>query len=209
MRWLAVDCVVEKVEKSLGRSGGDRRAKPVEAALGGGEGGTVAQKMGACAEQGLQLGVELGRGDARLAQSAHEQRQVADVGLGEALARLLAAQGGQKSRHVGVDLVVGAAAVAREFKDAHVAGLDVVDNRAQILGDGYDDVAAGASRPGHECAHQAGEVAFDNLHGVALLKVDSVERIERQSVGVGACYGLERLHGAIVDGGVALGSAVV
>ena len=85
VRRLAVDGVIEKVEKSLGRGRGDRRAKSVEATLRGGEGGAVAQQVGAHAQQGLQLGVELGRGDARLAQSAHEQRQVADVGLTQAL----------------------------------------------------------------------------------------------------------------------------
>ena len=85
VRRLAVDGVVEKVEEGLGRGGGNRRAKAVETALGGGEGGAVAQQVGAHAQQGLQLGVELGRGDARLAQSAHEQRQVADVGLTQAL----------------------------------------------------------------------------------------------------------------------------
>lgn len=113
------------------------------------------------------------------------------------------AHGLEEMGHYGVYLVIGAGGVVSELEHAHVGGLDVEGDGADVVVYVKDYVAGFGLGMGDVIADEAGEVAVDYLHEVAALKVNVVKGIIGESVLIGSGKVLQALHLAVGDGGVA------
>lgn len=171
--------------------------------------GDIAEDCVGYVKEGLKAGVELTVFEVDHLHAAAKDGEFGGKRLRESLVAVVMSEGFEEIRKEGVELVVGAGGFPGEFEHAHVGGLYVEGDRANLIIYIEDDVAGFAFCVWHESADEAGEIAFHHFHEVALLKVDLIEGEVREAVFVGVCDIFEPGHCAVGDSGVTFFAAAV
>lgn len=143
----------------------------------------------------------------QLGKSSYKDRHRGDIACGQSSrlvgTKAVAMQVGQGLKHsgqMGLELAIRMAIALTELQDAYVLWTDGRRCDQEEVAHRHEHAAAVAALAALQRAAHAVEVATDNFHLVALIKVNRTDGVTGQLVGMSAGNGLEDVHLTVGNG---------
>lgn len=165
--------------------------------------------MGGGVQEDGEASFEFGIVEPHNFHAAQEYVEACRESRGQRLAGGVVAERGEEVGYECVDLVVGAGSSWGKFEYPYVGGFNVEEFDTEAVIDEQDYVAAVTFGPGQIGSDQSREVAIDDFDKISFFEFNGIYAVERKTVLIGAGYLPEVVHGAVIDCGIAFGSASV